>query len=80
MTTAVTGALLTLVQAAGARLKPIRDTMAPVTTGGMSRSIQLAPTRVTTRPIAARVAPAAIIPPWARDALAASRVPPPPDT
>ena len=63
VTTAVTGACLTLFQAEGARLKPMRETIAPVTIGGMRRSIQPAPARWTTTPTSSRDRPAAMIPP-----------------
>ena len=80
VTSAVTGADLTLFQALGARLKPMSDTIAPVTIGGMSRSIHPAPAMWTTAPTSASAAPAAMTPPWARDALWASIGPPPPAT
>ena len=80
VTSAVTGADLTLFQALGARLKPMRDTIAPVTIGGMSRSIQPAPARCTTTPTRSRAVPADTTPPWARAALWASMAPPPPAT
>jgi hypothetical protein len=35
----------------GARFRPIAITTAPVTTGGISRSIQRVPIFITTRPI-----------------------------
>lgn len=41
----------TLRTAMGARLRPIAMTTAPVTTGGISRSIQRVPIFITTRPI-----------------------------
>ena len=54
--------------------------IAPVTIGGMSRSIQPAPATWTTTPTSVSVAPAATTPPWARAALWASIGPPPPAT
>ena len=45
VTVAVSGAVFTLFHALGARLKPIRETIAPVTTGGISLSIQAAPAK-----------------------------------
>ena len=68
VTRAVTGAVLTLFHAEGARLKPMRETMAPVTIGGMSRSIQPAPAKWTIRPTTTRTAPALMTPPWASEA------------
>src|SRR5665647_2906225 len=49
--TAVRGAPSTPPQAAGARLMPIRATMVPVTIGGITMSIQVAPQRWTMTPI-----------------------------
>lgn len=65
VTVAVMGASLTLFQAAGARLKPMRATMAPVTVGGMIVSIQRAPATWTIAPMSARSAPTAMTPPSA---------------
>ena len=48
---AVTGARSKFVFAAGARFRPIRATIAPVTIGGISRLIQPAPNFCTTAPI-----------------------------
>ena len=48
---AVMGAASKLFLAAGARFRPIRATMAPVTIGGISRLIQPAPNFCTTAPI-----------------------------
>ena len=62
---AVTGAASKLFLAAGARLSPIRATMAPVTIGGISRLIQPAPNFCTIAPITARPAPASTTPPRA---------------
>ena len=73
VTTAVTGPFVTLPQAAGARLKPMRETIAPVTIGGMRRSIQAEPTRWTTTPTTSRHSPTEMIPPCARAALWGSR-------
>ncbi len=53
-----------------ARLSPITATTAPVTTGGMSASIQPVPASVTTRPISATTTPQAMIPPSATPRLA----------
>ncbi len=53
-----------------ARFRPITATTAPVTTGGMKRSIQPVPTRCTTTPTAAYTAPQAMMPPSARPMLA----------
>lgn len=41
----------TLFTAIGARFRPIAITTAPVTTGGIIRSIQRVPTFITTRPV-----------------------------
>jgi len=65
VTSAVTGATLTLFQAAGARLKPMSATMVPVTTGGIRMSIQRVPATCTTRPTTASSAPVATTPPSA---------------
>ena len=46
-----------LFQAAGARFNPIRATIAPATTGGMSFSIQRVPTFCTSRPTSASRTP-----------------------
>ena len=73
VTTAVTGPFVTLPQAAGARLKPMRATIAPVTIGGMRRSIQADPTRWTMTPTTSRHSPTEMIPPCARAALWGSR-------
>ena len=51
--------------AAGARLKPIRATIAPVTTGGNVASIQCVPTRCTTAPMTISARPTATRPPSA---------------
>lgn len=71
--TAVSGAALTQSQAAGARLRPMSATMAPVTTGGMVTSIQRTPTKWTTSPTRARVTPTEMIPPWAKAMACDSR-------
>jgi hypothetical protein len=65
VTTAVTGAASKLFFAAGARLRPISATMAPVTMGGMSRLIQPAPNFCTMAPTRAKAAPARTTPPRA---------------
>ncbi len=62
---AVTGACSKLAFAVGARFRPIRATMAPVTTGGMATWIQREPARWTTAPIRASAAPAIRMPPRA---------------
>ena len=80
VTVAVTGACLTLFHAAGARLKPISDTMAPVTMGGMMRSIHPAPAQCTIRPTTSSSVPAEITPPWASAIFAGSSGAPPPAT
>ena len=54
---ATPGCTVKLFQAAGARLRPIRATMAPETTGGMSFSIQRVPIFCTSRPTSARITP-----------------------
>ncbi len=46
VTMPTSGPFSKLVLAAGARLKPIRATIAPVTTGGSVTSIQWVPTHV----------------------------------
>ena len=62
VTSAVQGAATKLFQAAGARLKPMIATMAPVTTGGMMMSIHLAPAKWTIAPTSASERPAHMIP------------------
>ncbi len=59
---AMTGALTKLSRAAGARLNPMRATIAPDTTGGITRSIHPAPARCTTSPTTASSAPTTMIP------------------
>ena len=51
--------------AAGARLKPISATIAPVTTGGRVASSQRVPTKCTTAPMTIRMSPTATNPPSA---------------
>ena len=63
----MSGAAWTLVHAAGARLKPMRATIVPVTTGGMTTSIHRGPARCTTRPTAASRRPTTTMPPSALD-------------
>ena len=58
-----------------ARLSPITATTAPVTTGGMQRSIQPVPTTCTRRPIATYTAPQATMPPSATARLALGPLP-----
>ena len=65
--TAVTAPSLNQFQAAGARLKPIRATIHPVTVGGMMRSIQTMPAKCTITPISAKVTPTLMAPPSAAD-------------
>ena len=55
----------TLLAAIGARLRPIAITTAPVTTGGIIRSIQRVPIFITTRPIRVYTRPQAMMPPRA---------------
>ena len=62
---AVTGAASKLAFAAGARLRPISPTMAPVTMGGIRRLIQPAPNFCTTAPMIASPTPASTTPPSA---------------
>ena len=50
----------------GAKFRPIIITTAPVTTGGMSFSIQRVPVAITIKPKMAYKTPHAIIPPAAR--------------
>ena len=57
VTTAVMGSDLKFFQAEGARLKPMMATMDPLTTGGMTMSIHLAPAKWTITPTRARVRP-----------------------
>ena len=45
VTTAVIGPSFTQFHAAGARFRPMRATIAPVTTGGMTASIQRTPAK-----------------------------------
>ncbi len=80
VTTAVTGAVWTLVHATGARLRPISATIVPVTTGGIATSIQCTPILMTTRPTSASSRPVIItppsataIPPWALAAAIGAR-------
>ena len=54
---------LTPCTAIGARFSPITQTIAPVTTGGISVSIQRVPTAETIRPMIAYTTPHAMIPP-----------------
>ena len=58
-----------------ARFRPITATTAPVTTGGMKRSIQRVPTTCTNAPTAAYTAPQAMMPPSARPMLAFGPLP-----
>ena len=59
---ATQGAAAKLDVATPPRLKPMRATIAPVTTGGISASIQPVPVAVTTRPTAASSRPVTMIP------------------
>ncbi|GAA1730494.1 hypothetical protein GCM10009746_10810 [Microbacterium paludicola] len=72
---AVSASVAKLLHAVGARLKPIRATIAPATTGGMSLSTQPRPANCTTRPITASRTPTATMPasadPIPADAVAA---------
>ncbi|MGF6791743.1 hypothetical protein OKW27_006080 [Paraburkholderia sp. 35.1] len=54
---------LTPCTAIGARFRPITQTIAPVTTGGISVSIQPVPTAATIRPITPYATPHAMMPP-----------------
>ena len=65
VTSPTSGPFSKLVLAAGARLKPISATIAPVTTGGRVTSIQCVPTTCTTRPMTISVTPTATSPPSA---------------
>ena len=56
-----------LSRAAGARLNPMRATIAPLTTGGISMSIQCVPLRCTMTPTMASSTPTTIIPARATD-------------
>ena len=80
VTRAVTGADLTLFHAEGARLKPMSETIAPVTMGGMRRSIQPAPAKWTMTPTTSSEAPAKMTPPCASEARCGSMAVPPPAT
>ena len=62
---AVTGAASKLFFAAGARLRPISPTMAPVTIGGIRRLIHPAPNFCTIAPMIASPTPASTTPPSA---------------
>jgi len=59
---AVAGSSAKLLQAVGARLKPMSATMAPATTGGIRASTQRRPTNCTTSPTTARSTPTATTP------------------
>ena len=63
-----------MVLAAAARLKPIRATMVPVTTGGITNGIQPAPATCTTAPTTASATPVITIPPRASEIDGPSRV------
>lgn len=63
--TAVTGCWTKLSRAAGARLKPIRATIAPATTGGIRASIHRVPATCTIAPTIINKTPIATIPPSA---------------
>ena len=58
-----------------ARFSPITATTAPVTTGGMKRSIQPVPTRCTTTPTSVYTRPQAMMPPSATPMLALGPLP-----
>ena len=66
VTMAVTGAVLKLFQAEGARLRPMSATIVPVTTGGMTTSIQCTttPTIISRTPVTRMPPTAADCPPW----------------
>ena len=61
---------LTPLTTTGARFRPITATTAPVTTGGISRSIQRVPAALTISPISTYSTPQAMIPPSATGRLA----------
>ena len=65
VTRPTSGPFSKFVFAAGARLKPISATIAPVTTGGKITSIQCVPTRCTTAPMTISITPTATKPPSA---------------
>ena len=65
VTRPTSGPFSKFVLAAGARLKPISATIAPVTTGGNVTSIQCVPTTCTTTPITMSTRPTATRPPSA---------------
>ncbi len=67
VTTASIGPDSTLVLAADARLNPIRATIVPVTTGGITSGIQPAPATCTTAPTTASATPVITIPPRASE-------------
>ena len=58
-----------------ARFRPITATTAPVTTGGIKRSIQPVPTIWTIKPMSVYTAPQAMIPPSAKPMLALGPLP-----
>jgi hypothetical protein len=58
-----------------ARFSPITATTAPVTTGGISFSIQRVPVAMTTRPIRVYSAPQAMMPPSATPRLVLAPLP-----
>jgi hypothetical protein len=58
-----------------ARLRPITATTAPVTTGGISASIQRVPVAMTMAPISVYSAPQAMMPPSASPRLALAPLP-----
>jgi hypothetical protein len=58
-----------------ARFRPITATTAPVTTGGMKRSIQPVPMACTSTPIRVYSAPQAMMPPSATPMLAFGPLP-----
>jgi hypothetical protein len=58
-----------------ARFRPITATTAPVTTGGMKRSIQPVPMACTMAPISVYSAPQAMMPPSATPMLALGPLP-----
>ena len=69
------GVALAPLTAIGARLRPITATTAPVTTGGISRSIQPVPLAMTARPISVYTSPHTTMPPSATGRFGLAPVP-----
>ena len=67
---------LTPLTAIGARFNPITQTIAPVTSGGISVSIHFVPTAETISPMIAYTTPQATIPPSATGMLLFRPCPP----